>query len=245
MSQQSRAQRRRDERGGSHGPPPRDPMRPIYLGFAVVVVLVFLGFGIFRWHETQRIAAIYATPTPAASLAPGAKPQPTPIQLADGGTLGENLFPKGDSSIGGRGLPVDGIKCDSAPEPVVLHVHQHLALIVNGKQIAIPQYVGFVPNPNNPQAGCLYWIHTHDAEGIIHVESPHVRLFHLGDFFAIWGQPLRANDVAGFKGPVSIWLNGNRYMGNAKQIPLVAHQQIVIEVGKAVPPPLYTFPPGD
>ncbi|NNM99994.1 MAG: hypothetical protein HKL91_09365 [Candidatus Eremiobacteraeota bacterium] len=245
MSQQSRAQRRRDDRGTSHAPPPRDPMRAIYLGFAVVVVLVFIGFGLFRWHETQRIAAIYATPTPLASVAPGAKPQPAPIQLVDGQTLGQKLFPDGDTAIGGRGLPVDGIKCDSAPEPIVLHVHEHLALFVNGKQIAIPQYVGFVPNPNNPQAGCLYWIHTHDAEGIIHVESPHVRLFHLGDFFALWGQPLRANDVAGFKGPVTIWLNGTRYTGNAKQIPLVAHQQIVIDVGKSLPPPLYTFPPGD
>ncbi len=245
MSQSSRAQRRRDERGTSHGPPPRDPMRAVYLGFAAVVVLVFLGFGIFRWRETQRIAAIYATPTPSASPAPGAKPQPTPFQLIDGGTLGENLFPKGDTAIGGRGLAVNGIKCSTEAEPVVLHVHQHLALFVNGKQIAIPQYIGFVPNPNNPQAGCLYWIHTHDAEGIVHVESPHVRLFHLGDLFAIWGQPLRANDVAGFKGPVTIWLNGTRFTGDPKRIPLVAHQQIVIDVGTPVEDPTYAFPPGD
>ena len=245
MSQSSRAQRRRDERGISHGPPPRDPMRAVYLGFAVVVVLVFLGFGIFRWRETQRIAAIYATPTPSASPAPGAKPQPKALQLVDGGKLGESLFPNGDTTVGGNGSPVNGIKCASAPEPVVLHVHQHLALFVNGKQIAIPQYVGFVPNPNNPQAGCLYWIHTHDAEGIIHVESPHVRLFHLGDFFAIWGQPLRANDVAGFKGRVTIWLNGNRFTGDPKRIPLVAHQQIVIDIGTPAKDPLYAFPPGD
>ncbi len=220
-------------------------MRPIYLGFAVVVILVFIGFGIFRWHETKRIAAIYATPTPAASLAPGAKAQPKPIQLADGGTLGQSLFPKGDSALGGRGSAVDGIKCDSEPEPVLLHVHQHLALFVNGKQIAIPKYVGFVPSSSNPSAGCLYWIHTHDAEGIIHVESPHVRLFHLGDFFAIWGQPLRANDVAGFKGPVTIWLNGARFTGNAKRIPLVEHQQIVIDVGTPASDPFYIFPQGD
>ncbi len=220
-------------------------MRPIYIGFAVIVVLVFIGFGIFRWHEKNRIAAIYATPTPAASLAPGAKAQPKPIQLADGGTLGKSLFPKGNSLSGGTGSPVDGIKCDSEPQPVLLHVHQHLALFVNGKQIAIPEYVGFVPNPSNPAAGCLYWIHTHDAEGIIHVESPHVRLFHLGDFFAIWGQPLRANDVAGFKGPVTIWLNGARFTGNAKQIPLVEHQQIVIDIGSPAPDPFYVFPSGD
>jgi hypothetical protein len=37
------------------------------------------------------------------------------------------------------------------------------------------------------QAGYLTSLHTHDATGIIHVESPTRRSFNLGDFFDVWG----------------------------------------------------------
>ena len=242
MSQPTRADRRRKEHGNAHTPPPRDPMRAVYLFFAAAVVLLFVGFGIFRWHENQQIASAYATPTPLPT-APGAKPTASPTQLVDGAALGVSLFPKGDAPAGGHGAPIQGILCNNS-EGVALHVHQHLALFDGGKQIQIPQYIGFVPNPN-PSLSCLYWIHTHDGEGIIHVESPELRTFTLGDFFAVWGEPLSRTDVAQFKGPVAVWLNGSPYTGDPNAIPLTAHQQIVIEVGKQVPPPNYLFPPGD
>jgi len=37
---------------------------------------------------------------------------------------------------------------------------------------------------------CLYWLHTHVADGIIHIETPGERSFTLGEFFDIWNQPL-------------------------------------------------------
>ena len=39
---------------------------------------------------------------------------------------------------------------------------------------------------------CMYWLHTRAADGLIEVQSPVPRQFTLGDFFAIWNQPLSA-----------------------------------------------------
>jgi hypothetical protein len=63
--------------------------------------------------------------------------------------------------------------------------------------------------------------------------------------FDIWGQPLQPDDVAGLKGSVTAYVNGQKYDGDLTAIPLRAHQQIVLEIGTPlVPPPNYAFPPG-
>jgi len=76
-----------------------------------------------------------------------------------------------------NGAPVDGIKCD-AMEGAVMHIHQHLAIRDHGKAVTVPDDVG------RPLAAqCLYWIHTHTPDGIVHIESPGFRTFTLGEFF--------------------------------------------------------------
>jgi hypothetical protein len=132
-------------------------------------------------------------------------------------------------------------------EYATLHVHSHLALFYNGKQIQVPKLVGGTPTATG---GCLYWLHTHDASGIIHIESPVLAPtgqngFTLGNFFDIWGQPLQDGNIAGMKGSVTAYVNGVKYAGDLHAIPLGAHQQIVLEVGKPVPPPNYAFPVND
>ena len=135
-----------------------------------------------------------------------------------------------------------------AQEYATLHVHTHLSIYNNGKLIQVPPFVGFAPNPAE---GCLYWIHTHDGSGIIHLESPEISPpqggpFTLGMFFDIWGQPLQPDDVAGFKGTVTAYVNGDKYEGELHDIPLGSHQQIVLEVGTPlVPPPNYLLPAGE
>jgi hypothetical protein len=65
-----------------------------------------------------------------------------------------------------------------------LHIHQHLDLYVAGKRVTIPADIGIVQTAS----GVLFSpIHTHDTSGIIHVESPTVRPFTLGEFFDVWG----------------------------------------------------------
>lgn len=250
---QSRAERRRQNRGGNAPPPKRDPMTPIYIGLGVIIILIFAGFGISTWLSnratSQSIAFDYSTPSPAPSNAP------KPIKLADLQPIGvATAFPKAqldrgqseDTAVGGHGEPVDGIPCQA--EMVAVHVHAHLALIANGKQVQVPAFIGMAPNSTG---GCLYWLHTHGPDGIIHVEAgdpnnPNGGHYTLGNFFDIWGYPLSSTQVGPFKGAVTAYVNGEQYTGDPKTIPLRSHQQVVLEVGQpVVPPPMYKFPPND
>ena len=127
------------------------------------------------------------------------------------------------------GQTVNGISCD-AQEGQRIHIHQHLAVFDHGKPVTIPQFIGI------PQtARCIYWLHTHTPDGIIHVEAPMDRSFTLGDFFSVWGQPLdrtHAGPVHPRKGErMRVWLNGAPYTGDPAKIPLTAHADIVIQVG--------------
>ena len=89
------------------------------------------------------------------------------------------------------------------------------------------------------------WLHTHAADGIIHTESPVRRTYTLGDFFDIWGQSLSPEQVGPARGPVTALFNGRVYEGSPRQIPLLAHAQIQLEVGKPlIAPERITFPEG-
>ncbi|MEO8623996.1 MAG: hypothetical protein ABI625_23155 [bacterium] len=127
------------------------------------------------------------------------------------------------------GQPVGGISCD-AMEGQRLHIHQHIAILDHGKAVPVPENVG---QPTGKR--CLYWIHTHTPDGIIHIEAPQNRSFTLGDFFAVWGQPLGTTLAAtarAAKGEkTKVWLNGKPFAGDPRSILLVAHADIVIQVG--------------
>ncbi len=134
------------------------------------------------------------------------------------------------------GETVAGIRCD-ASEGVALHIHPHLTILDHGKPVAIPEDIG------RPVAGrCLYWLHTHTPDGIIHVESPVLREFTLGQFFAIWGQPLTPADVAGAKPRsgerIRVFVDGYPYVGDPRKIEFAQHLDIAILVG-----PPYRKPP--
>jgi hypothetical protein len=133
------------------------------------------------------------------------------------------------ASAQAMGQTVNGISCD-AQEGQRIHIHQHLAIVDHGKAVTIPQYIG-IPQ----ESRCIYWLHTHTPDGIIHVEAPKDRSFELGDFFAVWGEPLDRTHAAAAKTKkresMRVFLNGVRYTGNPAKIPLTAHADIVIEVG--------------
>ena len=92
---------------------------------------------------------------------------------------------------------------------------------------------------------CFYWLHTHAADGIIHVESPVRRTYTLGEFFDIWHEPLGTTRVASASGPVTALFNGEVFRGNPRDIPLTVHAQIQLDVGRPlVGPVTIIFPPG-
>ncbi len=150
------------------------------------------------------------------------------------------------------GQPVDQIRCETS-EQTVFHIHAHLTIFVHGTARQVPAAVG-IPGgqAQSTQQGpfitggtCLYWLHTHAADGIIHIESPVHRTFTLGEFFDEWGQPLGPDQVGPFTGPVTALYNGQVYQGNPRDIPLTAHAQIQLEVGKPlVAPQRITFASG-
>lgn len=140
---------------------------------------------------------------------------------------------------GSLGQPINGISCD-AQEGQRIHIHQHIVIFDHGNQLAIPPNIG---QPAGKQ--CIYWLHTHTPDGIIHIEAPKDRSFTLGEFFAVWGQPLSKTQAAAAhadaKNPMKVWVDGKPYTGNPAAIKLKAHTDIVIEVGPPFPtPPRFT-----
>ena len=137
------------------------------------------------------------------------------------------------------GEPVGGIACD-AQEGERIHIHQHLVIFDHGHEVAIP------PNVGQPAGKrCIYWLHTHTPDGVIHIEAPLDRSFTLGDFFAVWGEPLTKSTAAtarAAKGAsLKVWVDGKPYIGDPRKIALNPHTDIVIEAGPPFPkPPRFT-----
>jgi hypothetical protein len=132
---------------------------------------------------------------------------------------------------------IDGIKCQ--PEHLETHYHSHLELLRHGKPVKVPAYIGI-----DFKHQCLYWLHTHDATGIMHIESPDTRTYTLGEFFDVWGQQLSPTHAAGLTGKLKVFVGNREYSGNPRNIVLEPHELITIEQGKVVEPPPFTFPPG-
>ncbi|HEX9034562.1 MAG TPA: hypothetical protein VF834_22180 [Streptosporangiaceae bacterium] len=167
------------------------------------------------------------------------KAAPNPGPAGPEGVPIPNAAPLAGTASDATGSKVDGIRCE-ATEQTLFHIHAHLAIFVNGAQRQIPALIG-IPSGSS----CLYWLHTHSADGIIHIESPVQHVFTLGDFFAEWGQPLGPNAVGPVSGRVTAIYNGKVYVGNPQDIPLTKHAQIQLEVGKPlVAPETVSFPNG-
>ena len=104
-------------------------------------------------------------------------------------------------------LTDNGIECDIV-EHLTFHTHTNLTMIVHGKLQKIPAGIGIIP------AKCIYWLHTHDDSGLIHIESPINQSFTLGQFFKIWDRFDSSNStlddilVGNYTGHVDIFVNG-------------------------------------
>jgi hypothetical protein len=215
------------------------------------------------------VAAFAATA--ALALTRGGGANPTALPLSSLSTLGHLDPAAAAGPLGPEGVPIpagaplgrvrmlttgeriDGITCQ-AGEQVLFHIHAHLTIFVQGVARQVPAGVGIAPPYQveaTPQgafvagAPCFMWLHTHSADGIIHTESPIERTYTLGDFFDIWGQPLGRAQVGPAHGRVTALFNGRVFTGNPRQIPLLAHAQIQLEVGRPlIAREQITFPKG-
>lgn len=138
-----------------------------------------------------------------------------------------------DSTFGA----VDGIPCETR-EYGTYHIHAHLDVFMDGQPVSVPQYVGImVGGPQNQQASCLYWLHTHDSSGIIHIESPQERNFTLGQFMDMWKTTGTAPPPTG---DPKIFVNGQEVSTTMSDTVLNAHDEITLVYGQ-MPPNIRTF----
>ena len=223
--------------GGSYSPSKRT------LTIAGVVLVAALGVGLFLAFSgngspnstTTSSGGHYASIKTLGRLAspPALGPLgPEGIPVESGPDLAPPASPQPNTSV-------DGIECGTS-EQLAFHIHARLTLFVDGHQETVPAGVGISdPLTEQTQYGpfvgrgaCFSWLHTHAADGIVHIESPVQRTFTLGNFFDLWAQPLSRTQVGPAKGTVTALVNGRVWTGDPRDIPLDAHNQIQLEVGK-------------
>ncbi len=209
------------------------------IGIAAIVVLIVLtGVVLTRKPASVASAIAVASPTPAVA---------------------DNINPDSLSGIQTNAAPwppetdhlKDRLQAIHLPalsqEGTALHTHEHLDIFIHRQHTPVPSGIGI-----NKTAGFISPIHTHDATGIIHVESPTIRDYTLGQFFDIWGVRLTAACIGGYctdsANTLLVFVDGQFYSQNPRDLVLKAHQEIVISFGTAKELPLpipndYSFPP--
>jgi hypothetical protein len=195
----------------------------------VAVIAAALGIAAAA-HSGSATASGKASSDVATHLLTG-PPGPEGVVLEQG----QQLAP---ASTSANGQTVDGIQCN-ASEQVAYHIHTHLTVYVNGVLRPIPAGIGIVTPVAQQSANgqfdsatqCYYWLHVHAQDGVIHVESPTSAQYTLGQFFAIWKQPLTTDQIGPATGSLTVFVNGARYTGDPAGIPLQSHEDIQIDVG--------------
>lgn len=147
------------------------------------------------------------------------------------------------SRLAATGVPV------LSEEGSALHTHQHLSIFVHGRQVPIPAGIGIYEQ----YPAFISPLHVHDDSGIVHIESPTIERFTLGQLFDIWGVRLDAACIGAYcaddTNTLTIFVNGQEYTGEPRDLELTPHAVIVITYGTAAerPSPIpstYAFPEG-
>ncbi len=174
----------------------------IALAAVVTLVLVSTSGGSSGTADKNQAAVNYTTPSGVkvyGTLGPEGVPLQVGAQLAAPNT-------------GLTGAPIAGLQCNTT-EQLTYHDHAHLAIFINGQPRSIPLGVGMVPPALVQQSAqgdfatgsqtCLYWLHVHAQDGIVHIESPTPKVYELAQFFAVWHLPLTADQIGSYKGTVT------------------------------------------
>lgn len=201
-----------------------------------VIALVFLALVAFGLLGATIRSFTGGSDAQAVSLPAGAAGEltgPAPWPANDGSGL--------RSRLATLGLPA------LAREGTVLHVHSHLDVFVGGRRVVVPAGIGI-----DPYLRFISPLHTHDTSGVIHVESPTVRTFTLGEFFGVWGVRLAGGCLGGYCSGHGwkLWVFADgRPVTDPASLRLAAHEEIVVAFGtrRQLPRPLpstYAFPFG-
>lgn len=201
-----------------------------------LLVLALAGCG---GSGKKTTAPVPAAPTPAKGAAPWPAPA-DPMKLAE--------------------------KAGLTPEThefLLFHVHAHLDVFVNGLPVTVPAGIGIdIHDPGVHSAvqegstvygfidppcaqPCISPLHTHDISGILHTEAKKDQFNNLGEFFTEWNVRLDDKCVGGYckpAAPISIYVDGDAYTGNPRQIELENLREIAIVIGTPPTEIPSTFP---
>ena len=105
-----------------------------------------------------------------------------------------------------------------------IHWHPHLKIIIDGKDIEIPEGIG-LGSVHDP-------VHTHDNTGEIHLEfeRPTAQQMVLGYFFKVWDKKFNKDcifDYCSDKGVLKMTVNGNEN-NDFENYPMKDGDQIII-----------------
>jgi len=202
------------------------------LGGVILLVGIFLSFSENPNKEEATIAAPLIT-DPA--LLPGAQ-------------LGQELPWKLESAQLKERLKAIGLPA-LAMEGNALHIHQHLDIIINGTKTPVPATIGISATND-----FIAPLHIHDDSGVVHVESPVVKDFTLGQVFDVWGVRFTKDCIGGYcttaSSTLQVFVNGKEHIGDPRTLVLASHQEIAVIFGTKenfpqTIPAEYTFPAGE
>lgn len=159
------------------------------------------------------------------------KPAPTVIANPDtlpGIQISEVPWPPEFSHLRER-LKMIGLPALSE-EGTNLHSHQHIRIFIKGNSIQVPSEIGSPPQ-------YITTIHTHDTTGEIHIESPTVQTFTLGQFFDVWGVRFSSKCIGSYcedqQNSVKVFVDGKAVTGDPRTMALADQQEIVVAYGTA------------
>lgn len=123
-------------------------------------------------------------------------------------------------------------------EGQVMDLHVQLSVTVDGTKVTVPVSIGLngeEVNGGRMVSGFVSAIHTHDDTGLIHVHSPDVRTYTLGQVFDIWGVALAADRVGGYctgsGHTLSVTANGQKVPGDPRDLKLEPDMLISVVYG--------------
>ncbi len=182
--------------------------------------LILAGCG----DDAERSGAADLPPCPAAEdVLPGTRngEAPWPPELEN---LGERL-----DQIGLARLTQEGVALD---------LHIELSVEVDGTGVEVPSSIGLNGEEvagGRMVSGFVSAIHTHDDTGLVHVHSPDVRPYTLGQLFDVWGVILTAERIGGYcvggERTLTVEANGDPVSGNPRELQLEDRQRISVAYG--------------
>jgi hypothetical protein len=110
------------------------------------------------------------------------------------------------------------------------HYHPNLRIVIDGDEVPVPPNIGV-----DPTTGAMSAVHTHEADGTIHVEADvQGEVFTLGQVFTQWGVTLTPTQIGGVEAQdgqeVTVTSNGEPVTGDPMDLRLEPDQQIMVEL---------------